>query len=166
MTVERIRVLIVYPFAPHYRRGIFDALQADERLDVEFASDPIGRGGIAVIPSAEFGIHHAAPVRSIGSLKWQSRVLGLVGRRRYDAVVFLGDASYVTTWLSACVARARSQAVLFWTIGWHRPERGLKRALRLIFYRFANVLLLYGEMARSIGINMGYPPPTDGRHWE
>jgi glycosyltransferase involved in cell wall biosynthesis len=47
--------------------------------------------------------------------------------------------------------------VLFWTIGWHRPERGLKRLLRLSFYRLANCLLLYGTTGQDIGRSLGYP---------
>jgi hypothetical protein len=47
---------------------------------------------------------------------------------------------------------------LFWTHGWTRPDRGLKRVFRGTFYRLAHSLLLYGHYARDIGLREGISP--------
>jgi glycosyltransferase involved in cell wall biosynthesis len=78
-------------------------------------------------------------------------------RQRHRAVVFLGDAAYLSTWVGAAVCRLLRRPVLFWTIGWHRPDTGLRKYARLAFYRLANVLLLYGHTGARIGAALGYP---------
>jgi glycosyltransferase involved in cell wall biosynthesis len=77
---------------------------------------------------------------------------------RYSAVVFLGDAAYLSTWIAARLCRSRGTKVVFWTIGWRSSETGLKRWVRLRFYRMADCLLLYGERARQIGRSLGVEP--------
>ena len=88
---------------------------------------------------------------------WQSGLIGILVRRRPDIIIFLGDASYLSTWLGALLGRALGARILFWTIGWFQPEAGLRRIFRLLFYRLAHGLLLYGHVARTIGLEMGYP---------
>jgi len=77
---------------------------------------------------------------------------------RVTAIVFLGDVHYATTWISAILARLTGKRVLFWTIGWHRDEWGLKDFIRRTFYRLASGLLLYGHFARRLGIVRGFAP--------
>lgn len=93
-----------------------------------------------------------------GPFLFQWRVLSAVRERSYDAVIFTGDVHYISTWIAAMLARIRGANVYFWTIGWHRPEAGAIRAIRLLFYRLAHGLLLYGETGRRIGATLGYPP--------
>jgi glycosyltransferase involved in cell wall biosynthesis len=79
-------------------------------------------------------------------------------REQFDAVVLSGDASYVSTWLAAILLRIKRTPVLMWTIGWHRPEYGLRRLIRMTFYGLADRLLLYGQVAYELGRAHGYPP--------
>jgi glycosyltransferase involved in cell wall biosynthesis len=75
----------------------------------------------------------------------------------YDVAVFHGDVWSLSTWFAAAAARLRRKRVLFWTIGWHRPDTGFLRVFRMAFYRLANELLLYGNTALALGTDMGYP---------
>ena len=93
----------------------------------------------------------------IRGVLWQSGLMGEIVRNRPQAVVFLGDIRYASTWLAAALLRAKRVPVLFWTIGWHRPEQGLKRLVRLVFYRLADSLLLYGDTGIQLGLRHGYP---------
>lgn len=152
------RVLIVYPFLPHYRRGVFLELDRTPEVDVTFASDTRGRLGIEVMDSDDLSNFVRVCTKRLGRIEIQSGVLSLLFSHRFDAVLFLGDVASISTWAAAIVARSRGIRTLFWTIGWHRPERGLKRLLRLAFYRLAHTLLLYGSIGRDVGVEMGYPP--------
>ena len=136
---------------------MFTALDEDGRIDVTFASDIRGRDGIAVMDPRELRRHVRTRSHRSGALEWQSGVIRLLLRRRYDDVVLLGDVSTLSTWVASLIARSRRMRVHFWTIGWHRPETGLKRRIRLAFYRLAHQLLLYGSTARDIGLDMGFP---------
>jgi glycosyltransferase involved in cell wall biosynthesis len=153
-----IRVLIIYHHLPHYRYDVFRELEDDPTLEVEFVAATRSRdGSIPTIPADLFRTFH--PVRNhwIGPVMWQSGLLGILVRRRPDVVVFLGDASYLTTWLGSLLSRALGSHILFWTIGWHKPDASFRRIIRIVFYRLADKLLLYGDAGRAIGLDMGFP---------
>lgn len=157
MSPERVQVLVAYPFLPHYRRAVLLELDAHETIDITYASDVTGSDGIVSMNLRELKKHIVAKQFKLGRLRLQPRVLQLAVSGKFDVYVFLGDVSEITYWLAALIIRLRRKRVLFWTIGWHRPEKGLKKFVRLAFYRLANGLLLYGEIAKRIGIEIGYP---------
>ena len=151
-------VIIVYPHLPHYRERVFRHLADHCGLLVEFVADTESRDRtIPTVPPGEFQRFHRVRNRWLGPVLWQAGLIGHLLARRPDAVIFLGDVSYLTTWIAGGMMRIRRCPVLFWTIGWHRPEKGLKRFVRLAFYRLANGLLLYGRTGEAIGRELGYP---------
>lgn len=153
----RRRILVVYPHLPHYRYGVFKRLAESKRVDVTFAAAAeSGDSGIEVIPLEALN-RETLKNRHFGPFLWQEGLLRILANSNWDAAIFLGDAKYLSTWVATLILRLKRVPVLYWTIGWHRPERGLKRILRIVFYRGANGLLLYGNTARSIGGDMGYP---------
>lgn len=157
-TAGKLRVLIACPILAHYRYDLFRRLEDSSELVVEFASgDRYAGGTIPIIPFDELGTVHRLRNLTLGRAFWQSGLISRILRREHDVVVFTGDASYISTWVAAALARMLRTPVLFWTIGWHRPEAGARRVIRLAFYRLANELLLYGEVAHAIGSKLGYP---------
>lgn len=152
-----LRVLVVYPQLPHYRYGVFISMQQSENIEYTFASDILPRNGIATVPLGFIDRHIRLKNRNFGGALWQSRLLSEAIREKYDSYIFLGDVSTLSTWITALLLRIMNRPVLFWTIGWHRRERGWKRLIRMSFYRLANHLLVYGYMGRQLGIAHGYP---------
>lgn len=149
-------VLVVYPQLPHYRYGVFSELDRGP-LTVTFAAGSVAREGIELIPPGVLRETVELRNRWFGRVLWQSGLLSLLARRRFDHVILLGDASVASYWLALLLLRLQRRSVWLWTIGWHRPETGLRRLVRLAFYRLARGLLLYGTTARSIGTELGYP---------
>ena len=155
---QKIRVLVVYHHLPHYRYDVFRRLEDDPALEVEFAAAPESQdGSIPTIPAG--ALRRFVPLRNVwvGPLLWQVGLLRLLVRRKPDVVIFLGVCTYLSSWAGAVLTRVLGGAVLHWTIGWHRPDRGWRRLFRLTFYRLAAKLLVYGNVGREIGIAMGYP---------
>lgn len=155
---HKIRVLVVYHHLPHYRYDVFRKLEDDPTLAVEFAAAPESQdGSIPTIPATS--LNSFFPLRNVwfGPLLWQVGLLRLLARRKPDVVIFLGVCTYLSSWVGAVLTRLLGGTVLHWTIGWHRPEKGLRRQFRLTFYRLASKLLVYGNVGREIGIAMGYP---------
>ena len=149
--------IVVYPFMPHYRYGVFHRLDCSSDIDFTFASDSSSRDGIEVIAPELVKRHRHVRNTFWRRLTWQKGVLRYAAFGSYDAYIFLGDVSIISTWAAAAVARLRGRSVFFWTIGWHRPEYALKRLVRQSFYRLANELWLYGDVARKIGEQQGFP---------
>lgn len=156
---DRPRVLVVYQHLPHYRSGVFAELERLPDVAYEYAAGTASRDGtIPTIEPSRLRRFHPLTNRWFGPFLWQSGLLRVLWRERHGAVVFLGDAAYLSTWVGAALCRLRRRPVLFWTIGWHRPDTGLRKHVRLAFYRLADVLLLYGHTGARIGARMGYPP--------
>jgi len=152
-------VTIIYPFIAHYRLGVFRALMQETSVHYSFVTGARSRD--ESIPVA--GIAGLQPLRRIknvwlGPFLLQPYVLFYALSSKSSATILVGDVRYLSTWIASVILRVRGRPVIFWTIGWHRPERGLKRVIRVCFYRLATSLLLYGETARVIGTRMGYPP--------
>lgn len=156
-------VAVVYHFFAHYRAAVMRALQADPTFHYLFVGDvtdpqDTGIRAWADVPPDRFVRTHCRMLP--GGILWQSGLLRLALRRDLRAVVFLGDVHYATTWIAAVVARLSGKRVLFWTIGWHRNERGVKDFIRRRFYHLADGLLLYGHYARELGVRRGFDPRT------
>lgn len=155
---DRPRVLVVYQHLPHYRSGVFAELERRPEVAYEFAAGTESRDGtIPTIAPTQVRRFHPLTNHWFGPFLWQSGLLRLLLRERYQAVVFLGDWAYLSTWVGAALFRLLRRPVLFWTIGWHRPDTGLRRLVRLAFYRLAHALLLYARKGARIGARMGYP---------
>jgi glycosyltransferase involved in cell wall biosynthesis len=90
-------------------------------------------------------------------LLWQRGILSLVGRQSFSLVIFLGDWSYLSTWLAAAYCRLTGVRVVMWTHGWSAREYGMRRILRLAFYRLAHMLFVYGTRSKELGQENGYP---------
>lgn len=149
-------VLVVYPFLQHYRRGVFLELDRISGLNFTFAADTGGRDGIASMAPSELSRFHRLRTRRIFRAEIQTGLRSVM-KNGFDSVIFYGDVASLSTWIAAVYARLKGMRVYFWTIGWHRPERGLKRRVRFAFYRLSHRLLVYGHIARDIGIEMGFP---------
>lgn len=153
-----LRVLVVYPHLPHYRDGVFRSFAGRPGMDVSFAAASESRDpSIETIPLSQFNSVELVN-RWFGPALWQRGLVSHLLRNRYDVVVFLGDVTYLSTWASALLLRVVRRKVIFWTIGWHKPDRHMAKWVRLAFYRLAHSLALYGEIGRQIGMRAGYPP--------
>jgi glycosyltransferase involved in cell wall biosynthesis len=154
-----IRVALFKNIIAHYRQALLRELESIPALDLHLFADT--RAGDQAIPVADLAAHakfHATRYRRIFRATWQSGAVTEAAIGRFDVYVFMGDASWLSTWVAAVIARARGRRVLFWTQGWTRRDRGLKRLVRLTFYRLATGLLLYGEHGKRIGIDSGFDP--------
>jgi glycosyltransferase involved in cell wall biosynthesis len=158
MTDDRPRVLIVYHHLPHYRSGVFAELERSRDVAYEFAAGTVSRDGtIPTIPPTSLRRFFRLTNHWFGPFLWQTGLLSVLWRERHHAVVFFGDMKYLSTWVGALLCRWRGQSVLFWAIGWHRPDAGLRKRVRLAFYRLGHKLLLYGHTGARIGTELGYP---------
>lgn len=150
------RVLVVYQHLPHYRYGVFRELDRAENLSFVFGSGAQQPGsGINTVPDKALKRRVSFTNYWLGPFLWQRGLIREVLTGRYAVVVFLGDWRYLSTWVAAIVGKAIGTHVVFWTIGWHKPESGVRKYIRGLFYSLADLLFLYGNTGRSIGIRLG-----------
>lgn len=151
------KILVVYPHLPHYRFGVFQKMSLSKRYEFEFAAGPSSRDGSIPCLTAN-DVERFAALRNtwIGPILWQHGLLRLISSGRFDGVIFLGDASHASTWAATILCRLRRIKTFFWTIGWHRVDKGPKRNLRNLFYRLADGLMLYGYSGIKLGLQNGF----------
>jgi glycosyltransferase involved in cell wall biosynthesis len=159
MNVRR-RIAFFNPIFAHYRAALLRELSASQSCEYFFFSDIRDRYGN--VPACDLSANprfRLVPyVRFLGVFAWQKGSLGPALWGDFDAFILEGDAYYLSSWLGALIARLRRRRVIFWSHGWTRADRGLKYFVRSLFYRLADGLLLYGDRAKSIGIQCGFAP--------
>ena len=160
MSHKRQRVAVVYHFFAHYRAAVMRQLLASPCHDYILVGDRVPTDpsikawdippSVAMIPA-----RCCQPMRG---LMLQRGLLRLALRRDIDQIIYLGNAAWPCTWLSAAVARLMGKRVWFWSHGWTRHESGLKDRVRCLFYKLAHGLLLYGHVAKTLGVAKGFAP--------
>ncbi|RYZ91601.1 MAG: glycosyltransferase [Proteobacteria bacterium] len=152
-----IRVALVQRILAHYRGALFRNLDSSEVLDITFFSSGHDQGGIVHLPVDSVKRLSVAPLQVYRGISWQSGAVRAALSKDFDALILMGDPHYISSWVAAAVARLRGVPILFWTHGWRKPERGVRRLFRLAFYRLANELLIYSERGKQLGVASGYP---------
>ena len=144
------RVAVIYHFFAHYRSAIMRELLNSKDIEYFLVADRLDPDdSIKSWQPPEDRLQVARCIKITSTLLWQKGLVRLVLRQDVDAVIFLGNANFVSTWVAALLSRLSKKRVLFWTHGWIRDESGIKGAVRNLFYRLAHGLLLYGHKAKN-----------------
>ena len=163
-----LKVAIVYQILAHYREPIFRQLCKSKKIEFTFYADPVNIiDSVKTIDpdkaskSIENGGLRWIFIKNIllsKNLLWQKGVVSLAVNKRYDAIIYLGNAYYISTWLSCLIAKLMGKKIIMWTHGVRKEENGLKGWIRKGFYNLADQMLLYGHYARNVMIDMGLNP--------
>jgi len=154
----KFRVAIVYQYVALYREPIFKRLSADK--DVEYTIFSDSRSNVSSLEVVKFEKNFRADGGMIrwkrvnnywfsDSLLWQSGVLNISYKKYYDVIIFLGDIHYLSTWISAVVARITGKRVLYWGHGFRSFDGGLRSLLKRLYFKIPHGHLLYGNVARD-----------------
>ncbi len=156
----RQRIAFFNPIFAHYRTALLRELRASERCEYFLFADSRDQYGNVPVCDLSGDPHfRLTPYRRfLRVFAWQWGSVGPALWGDFDAYILEGDAYYLSSWVGAILAKLRRRRVLFWSHGWTRRDSGVKHLLRALFYRLADGLLLYGERARSIGIEYGFSP--------
>ncbi|MGD9731527.1 MAG: glycosyltransferase [Desulfamplus sp.] len=161
------KIAVVSHFLAHYREPIFRLLsqQCAPQPVYVFISDQ--QSNIASLKTIDIKKADLPPEKGgirwrfvrnywIRSLLWQSGMLRLATSKEFDAIIYLGDVHFLSTWISCSIGRLMGKRVLMWTHGFLSREVGLKRMLRTSFYKLSHGLLLYGNRAARICHEFGF----------
>jgi glycosyltransferase involved in cell wall biosynthesis len=152
--MKKEKVLIVYHYIAQYRQPVFDELNNYENFDFTFMSDKISKGNIKTIDESFFSDKNFIPVKNVWfkNFLWQKDLISHVIKNKYNSVIFLADPYFITTWIASFILKIKKTKVLFWTHGFIRGNSG-KDKLKLLFYKFCDGILLYGDKAKSNLVN-------------
>lgn len=154
----RKRIAFFNPIFAHYRNALLRELRASETCEYFLFGDTRDRyGNIPVCDLSSDPRFRLVPyLRFLRVFAWQKGSIAPALWGNFDAYILEGDAYYLSSWVAAVFAKLRRRRVVFWSHGWAREDRGLKYFVRAAFYRLADGLLLYGDRAKSIGMQYGF----------
>lgn len=163
-------VAVVYHSAAHYREPVFSELFSRNFSPefVLFCGTTSNHEGINLVnPSiarqpVEQGGWRWRIIRNFwfGEILFQPRILLLPFQRKWRCVIFLGNAYYSSTWISAAICRLFGKRVLMWTHGFRAEPVGFSGRLKLVFFKLAHGLILYGNNAKRILVRCGFRSET------
>jgi glycosyltransferase involved in cell wall biosynthesis len=159
------KIAIIYHYISHYRVPIFNVLSRSVTNEYTIIS---GTETDIKIKLADNNLKNITPEE--GGLRWiqienkwilkyflwQRGLLQTISKSNFDALIFLGNMYYLSTWIAAVLGKLKGRKIIIWTHGFIRDEKGTKGVLRSLFYRLADDLLVYGHRAKDILVSKGF----------
>lgn len=158
------QVALVCKLMPLYRLGIFREL-SKKREGYEFTcfGDIKEQGGIQNISwelaNKKEGVNWVKTNNYFyiqERLLWQTGIVKKILFSKYNYFIFEGGVYHLATWVFAILCRLRGKKVFFWTHGFKGLDKGLKKVIRIVYFKLANALLLYGNYSKGIMISSGF----------
>lgn len=160
-------VAIIYPYFAHYRMPVLRELMKSTAVDYILISDSDSGNDIKKI-NPDLALKNiedgGLPWKFVKNrwiykeaILWQSGLFALLSKEKFDSVIFLANAYYLSTWLATFYLRLTGKKVFMWTHGVITTKKDLKWKLRKVFYGLSNGVLLYGHKAKEIMVKNGFP---------
>ncbi|MFD2587064.1 glycosyltransferase [Croceitalea marina] len=160
-------VAIIYPYFAHYRLPVLQELMKStdirytlisdsdsgndiKKINPDLASKNIEDGGLLWKFVKNRWIYKEA-------ILWQSGLFSLLSKEKFDSVIFLGNAYYLSTWLAIFYLKLTGKKVYQWTHGVITTKKDWKWKLRKVFYGLSDGILLYGHKAKAVMVKNGFP---------
>ena len=152
-------ILIIYPGFLHYRKGIIDELLNSDENNYIFVGD---KNGFNSIKPFDFDknsrFHHFKTYRK-NKFLFSKGLLKFIWKQKVDGAIVHASPYWITLSIASIILKLKGVKVYNWGHGILENQKSFKN----IFYYYYNKiffdgLLLYGNIAKSNLINMGYEP--------
>lgn len=157
------KLIVIHNVFPIYIKGFWDQLLHSNNIDVEFYFSQKDFEGIKSVDIMESykkreydKFHYVKNFIVNKHLIWQSSIIKTCLFNQYDAVIFLGQTTVVSTWIAAIISRLRGKKVIFRGHGMYGNEKTIKLFLRKLFYKIPSDHLVYSERSKQIMQNHGF----------
>lgn len=152
------KVAVIYHFFPHYRSGIIKELLKSNEYEFHFFGDNIqqyqGTKRYNDIPEDRF---HVIKFNNYKGLIFQHGLMRLATDKDFAKIIILADPHFVMSWPLCVLGKLRGKKIIYWTHGWTKNISGLRYFIKKKYHNLADDLLLYGNRAKDLAIQSGYP---------
>lgn len=159
-------VALVCKLMPLYRLPVFHELsKINEEHEFTCFGDTKQNGGIEVIPWSLANNIKSGGVNWIKTsnyfyiterLLWQTGIIKRIVSSKYKYFIFEGAVFHLPTWIFTILCRIFGKKALFWTHGFKGLDKGLKRLIRILYFKLPHGLMLYGNYSKKIMIEDGF----------
>ena len=160
-----MKIAIVYHYFAHYRGPIIEELLYNSEFDFYFIGDVKAKKGFENLKLYNFENDKIIKVNNIWFGKyflWQNRLLRILNNNKFDAVIFLGDWKFLSTWLAIFFLRFKKTPTLFWSHGLLDNQNSINDKLKLFFLSlFSHGGFVYSYSAKKIMLSKGFNKKID-----
>lgn len=150
------KICYIGNFPSHYRGPIFKLL--DQKFDIEWhflrQNTSIKSLDLSILKNAilEDGIFFS------NSWYFQRNIVKLIFRNDFTSYLFVGEPYSISTWILARLLKLfkKNTQISFWSHGWYGKESKIKKIIKKLFFKPADVIFLYGKRAKQLMINEGF----------
>lgn len=155
--ISKDKLAGIFNFAPHYRLSIFNGLAQELNMDFYF-----GTRVLTDIKPLDYtqlkGFKALLPTKFIKRFYYNKGLFTLLRQNKYDKLLFTGEVKNISAWVALFLKCFYPKLrVMLWTHGWYGNEKGLDKFVKLLMYRWADHLFLYGDYAKNLLITQGIP---------
>lgn len=155
-----MKLCVIYNRAAFYRTAIF--LKIDQTYDCDWY---FGQADGA-IKSMDYSLLNGKVTecerkKLPAGWAWQKGVVGLLGCKKYDIYLMLGQTKDLSTWVFCVLARLfhRKKYIYFWSHGFYGKETWAEHIIKKALFKMPNGgSFLYGNYARDLMIKDGFAP--------
>ena len=149
------RTCLIYNYAQHYRGAIFSLL--DKELDIDFYfgdnMQDVKKMDYSLLSNFKYELKN---IKIFSTIYWQKGAVP-VFFKNYDKYIILGEYFCLSTWMLLLISKFSNKKVYLWTHGWYGRESFIKKVVKKIFFNLSDGLLLYGNYAKKLMIEEGFP---------
>lgn len=149
------KTCLLYNFAQHYRAAIFCLLDKEGGIDFYFGDkmQDVKKMDYSLLSNFKYELKN---IKIFSSIYWQKGAVSLFFKD-YDKYIILGEYFCLSTWMLLLLSKFSNKKVYLWTHGWYGNESFIKKVIKKIFFNLSDGLLLYGNYAKKLMIEEGFP---------
>ena len=141
---------------PKYRDSIWQLLLGEEKYDFHIFYSGQSMSNIKSSSFENIKLHRIKNFFLFNRLFWQKGVLYKIINGLPDIIIFLGEMTILTNWVSVIICKLLNIEVWFWGHGIYGNESKMKLFFRILFLKLPKRNLLYGNYAKSLLIKKGF----------
>lgn len=153
------QIYLVNKNFPIYRKSIWDRLLENNKNEFTFC---FSKESFKDVKSNEIfrnnyknRFHKIENLQILNWVYWQRGVLNILFKK-VDTVIFLGEMSILSTWITSLLLRIKKVKVVYWGHGMYGKDKGLKKYLRILFLGLAHHNLVYEKFAKELMVKNGF----------
>lgn len=152
--MKKTKIAFYNRHAPHYRKAIYQLLDAELNVDFYFGDSRPGN-----IKKLDYSLLKNFKKEfknySFKNFYIQKGLLEFINKD-YDVYLTPGDFYNLYNWILLPVLRLKSKKIIFWTHGIYGKESKVELLLKKLFYSLATDIMLYGNYNKELMIKNGF----------
>lgn len=147
-----MKICLVFNFAPHYRKNIFELI--DKSIDCDFIFGDkcldVRKMDYNCLTHSVYEVNNC----KFGPFIWRKGLIKYFFR--YDRFISIGEPLNITVWLLLLYSFFFKKKVFLWSHGWYGREGFVKKIIKRCFFGLSDGVFLYGNYARELMIKNGF----------